>query len=146
MHCMRDHWLYSTSVIFLLTLTCILLMQLDVFAVLNFIVVGEATLSLLGRQKPFWLTHMSQATFCYSPFENIYCSFRTRWQHLLFTTHFECMGLVNCSYWTLDGSTLPFLNACFNYSSEFSSFTNVIYDTNSLNLLLLFRMIVLVAV
>ena len=104
MHCMRDHWLYSTSVIFLLTLTCILLMQLDVFAVLNFIVVGEATLSLLGRQRPFWLTHMSQATFCYSPFENIYCSFRTRWQHLLFTTHFECMGLVNCSYWTLDGS------------------------------------------
>ena len=38
-------------------------MQLDVFAVLNIIVVGEATLSLLGMQKPFLTDSYESSNF-----------------------------------------------------------------------------------
>ena len=142
MHCMRDLWLYSTSVIsfcwlWFASFWC----NLMFFAVLNIIVVGEATLSLLGMQKPFWLTHMSQATFLlFSFWEYILFIQWTRWQHLLlFTSH------VNVWDWKLflleTRWQLFAIQECMFSTTlvKFSSFTNMIYDTNSLNLLLFLR-------
>ena len=148
MHCMRDLWLYRTSVIFV---------DFDLhpfdaiwccFAVLIIIVVGEATLSLLGMQKPFWLTHLNQATFLLFSFREYLLFIRwTRWQHLLlFTSH------VNVWDWKLflleTRWQLFAIQECMFSTTlvKFSSFTNMIYDTNSLNLLLFFKEIVLVAV